>query len=46
MTVAVAVQDPKQATFTCEEVAVITGGWVMLNDCVKVQPLGELIVHV
>ena len=24
----------------------MTGGCVMLNDCVKVQPIGELMVHV
>jgi hypothetical protein len=45
-TVAVPLQDPKQFTFTWDAIAVMTGGCVMLNDCVKVQPIGELMVHV
>jgi hypothetical protein len=45
-TVALPVQAPLHKTFTCDCVAVIAGGCVMLNVCVIEQPTGELIVQV
>jgi hypothetical protein len=38
--------DPLQVTFTCDCVAVITGGCVMVKTEVIEQPAGELIVQV
>jgi hypothetical protein len=45
-TVALPLQAPLQVTFTCDCVAVIAGGCVIVNEEVIEQPAGELIVHV
>jgi hypothetical protein len=45
-TVAEPLHDPLQVTLTCDCVAVIAGGCVMVNVLVMEHPAGELIVHV
>jgi hypothetical protein len=40
------VHAPLQVTSTCDCVAVIGGGCVMVNDCVMEHPAGELMVQV
>ena len=45
-TVALPLHAPLQLTFTCDCVAVICGGWVIVNVCVPEQPAASVAVHV